>query len=264
MAKVAATVQSLDAVPEPMRELYAQGDNGAYVLQVEGTIPGTDSTREIKEFRERNIRLDQDARAAREALEKFQKQFDGIDPATAREALAQRQQLTDKELLKKGDVDTLINQRVQAALSPVTERLTAAEQRAAQAEKALEQKVVDAEIIAAARRAGELNPGAEDMLITKACAAGWGAVDGKLVQQANGAPVYSTSKPGQLRGIDEWITEDAVSQLGWMWKPSVGSGTSAGPRAPGEPGMIDPNNRAAFRANLEAIASGKKKVGALT
>jgi len=264
MAKLAATVQSLDAVPEPMRELYTQGDSGAYVLQVEGALPGTDSTREIREFRERNIRLDQEARAARESLEKLQKQYEGIDPVVAREALSQARDLADKKLLQQGDVDGLINQRVEAALKPVTERLTAAEQRALQAEKALEQKVVDAEIIAAARRAGELNPGAEELLITKACAAGWGAVDGKLVQQANGAPVYGTTKPGQLRTIDEWITEDAVTQLGWMWKPSVGSGPTTGARAPGDPSLIDPNNRAAYRANLEAIASGKKKVGALS
>ena len=32
MAKLSATVPSLDAVPEPLRELYAATDSGTYVL----------------------------------------------------------------------------------------------------------------------------------------------------------------------------------------------------------------------------------------
>ena len=53
-----------------------------------------------------------------------------------------------------------------------------------------------------------------------------------------------------------------MGQLGYLWKPSTGGG-GAGSRAPADPNVIDPSNRAAFRANLEDIAKGKRKVGAL-
>jgi hypothetical protein len=122
MAELAATAQSLEAVPEPLRELYSQGDNGAYALQVEGTTPGTDSTREIREIRERNIRLDQEARAARDALEMRQKQHEGIEPETARRALEKdrevEQELADKNLLRQSEAQKLI----EANMKPLIER----------------------------------------------------------------------------------------------------------------------------------------------
>ncbi len=256
MAKVAAVVESLEGVAEPMRPAYVQGDDGKFYLDVEGAPRGLVPADRVNEFRETNRKLAAESAALKAA-------FEGIDPAAAREALAQRQQLTDKELLKKGDVDTLITQRVQAAVTPLAQRL---EQEAAarqKAEAALEAKVVDGNIVLAARAQGELNPGAEDFLVTKARAAGWTAVDGVLQQQANGAPVYSQTKPGQLRTIEEWIAEEALAQLSFAWRPSVGSGARAGVHPGSNQNVIDPNDRKAFEANLDAIASGKKQVGPL-
>ena len=255
MAKVAPVVDSLEAVPESVRELYEPRDDGKFVLQLDGAPPGFVEAARLQEFRQNNSTLANKASELEQAL----KQFEGLDPSMARRALAaqqeQEQAISEKKLLRAADVQSLIDRAVQ----PLAQQIEAEKSARSAAEQKLAQKVVDEGIVAAARRAGELNPGSDDLLVIKARAAGWTAVDGKLVQQQDGQPVYSKRDAGQLRAIDEWITEEAVTQLGWMWKPSVGGG-GGGSRAASPVASIQITDRKRYRDNLDKIAKGQLKV----
>ena len=259
MAKLAAVVESLESVGEAHRDLYAQAEDGKFVLLLDGPPRGFVEGARLNDFRSRNAELSNKT----VQLESRLQAYDGIDPEAARRALeAQAEQQRDldaKKLLRAEDVQSLIDRAVQ----PLAQQIQAERDARAAAEPALEAKTVDEGIIAAARRQGDLHPGSEELLVIKARAAGWSSVDGALRQVVDGVPAYSRSQAGQPRSIDEWIVEEALSQLGYLWKPSTGGG-GAGSRAPADPNVIDPHNRAAFRANLDAIAKGTKKVGALT
>jgi hypothetical protein len=260
MPKVAAAVESLDAVAEPLRANYVQGDDGKFYLDLEGSPRGhvpADRLKVVDEFRENNKRL------MAEAAE-LKAKYGDLDPDAARKALAAQQEqeaaIGAKKLLSAADAQALIDRAVQ----PLAAQVATEHEARTKAEKALLDRNVDSAIISAARTAGELNPGAEEFLVGKARAAGWTMVDGKLVQQANGSPAYSTAKPGQLRTIDEWVAEEALPQAGFAWRPSVGgAGGVPGPRLPGDPGTVDPNDKKAFEANIDAIAKGAKRVGPL-
>lgn len=258
MAKLAAVVDSLEAVGEAHRDLYAQGDDGKYVLQLDGAPRGFVEADRLAEFRKNNSVLGNRA----SELEKALKAYEGIDPEAARKALAAEQEqqkaIDSKRLLKAEDVQSLIDR----AVGPLAQQIEAEKKARTAAEQQLAEKVVNEGIIASARKAGELNPGSEDLLVLKARAAGWTTVDGKLVQLQDGQPVYSKRDAGQLRGIDEWITEEAVTALGWMWKPSVGGGSS-GSRATAGPHSIPVTDRERFRKNLDKIAKGEMRVEGL-
>lgn len=255
MAKLAAVVDSLEGVAEPLREAYAERDDGKFVLQLDGAPPGFVEAARLAEFRQNNSALGNRAKELENAL----KAYEGIDPEAARKALAAQQEqeraIESKKLLRAEDVQALIDR----AVTPLAQQIDAEKKARAAAEQSLAEKVVNEGIVAAARKAGELNPGSEDLLVLKARAAGWTTQDGRLVQQQDGQPVYSKRDAGQLRSIDEWIAEEAVTALGWMWKPSVGGGSS-GSRAPAGPNVIPFTDRERFRKNLDKIAKGELRV----
>jgi hypothetical protein len=255
MAKLAAVVDSLEGVAEPLRDMYAPRDDGKYILQLEGPPPGFVEAARLAEFRQNNSALGNRAKELEAAL----KAYEGIDPEAARKALAAEQEqakaIEAKKLLKAEDVQALIDR----AVTPLAQQIEAEKSARAKAEQSLAEKVVNEGIVAAARKAGELNPGSEDLLVLKARAAGWTTQDGKLVQQQDGQPVYSKRDAGQLRSIDEWVAEEAVTALGRMWKPSVGGGSS-GSRAPVGPNVIAFTDRERFRKNLDKVAKGELRV----
>ena len=259
MAKLAAVVDSLDTVPETYRNAYIKADDGRYVLQLDGAPRGFVDAARLNEFRDNNRNLQAELAKIQEAL----KQYEGLDPKAAREALEERKRqeeaLRKKELLRAEEVE----QRIHAAIEPLAKQIEAERKARADAERTLAERALESEIVSVARRAGELQPGAEDVLVSKARAAGWQLHDGHIVQMANGAPVYSNKRPGEYRSLDEWIAEEAGVKFGWVWKATVGA-PPPGTRSATPPGVNDPRDREAFRKNLADIASGKKKVGPLT
>ncbi|MBF0350909.1 MAG: hypothetical protein HQM11_07735 [SAR324 cluster bacterium] len=108
---VPAIVETLENVPEALRELYApiQVDGAQkYTLQLEGVPPGFVEKTKLNEFRENNTKL----LKTQKELEERLKSYDGIeDPAKAKELMSREKEFAEKQLIDQGKFEELFNQR---------------------------------------------------------------------------------------------------------------------------------------------------------
>lgn len=121
------TYDNLESIPENMVDLYAKQEDGTYSLgEVEGLVQKT----KVDEFRDNNINLrkqieeiqsgkDESVRQAEEIrleMEAIKRQYDGIDLEEVKALQAERKAMEEKKLIEAGEVDKLIEQRVQEVL----------------------------------------------------------------------------------------------------------------------------------------------------
>tara|TARA_R110000737_G_scaffold93211_1_gene126347 strand:+ start:5232 stop:6026 length:795 start_codon:yes stop_codon:yes gene_type:complete len=115
------TYNDVADIPEGYEALYTQNDEGVFnMTQVEGvTAKG-----KLDEFRENNISLRQQIEDRETESAALQSKFSGVDLEKWNQfqeqesAMAEKQrQIDDQELIDKGDVDTLIERRVQEVLA---------------------------------------------------------------------------------------------------------------------------------------------------
>ena len=90
-------IAKLEDVSEAHRDLYSKQEDGSYVLMVEGAV-GKDR---LDEFRNSNIELTKRLDALKD-----------VDPAKYQELLDLDRKAKEGELIKKGDVEGLVNLRV--------------------------------------------------------------------------------------------------------------------------------------------------------
>ena len=109
-----AFVESLDDIPDNLRELYTKTDEG-FVLDLDDK----DFKAKISEFRDNNIALRQqadDAQSQKAELDKLKalaKKYDGLDPEKAREALNKLSELEEQNLLDAGKLDEVVASRTE-------------------------------------------------------------------------------------------------------------------------------------------------------
>lgn len=216
-----AIVASLDEVPEAQRSLYAKGSDGKFALEVDGMVDRA----KLEQFRENNIALTNQ-------VNELTKKFDAlkhIDPAKFQEYEEQARQINEKELIKKGDFETLVAQRTAAMKKDLEDKI------AAQAEtiKSLEgdktkaygerdSYIVESELRKAAEHpdAG-YNPGVADILLPHVMKE-FTVKDGKVTRvKPDGTVVYG--KDSNPATIHEFLA-DMSKDRPWMLKPSSGSG----------------------------------------
>ncbi len=101
-------IDSLEEVPEALQNFYEETGNGSYVLAIDGVPPQAQA--KIAEFRENNIALAKQ----REDLEAQLKVFEGLDADKARDALGKLATMEEEEMVKSGDIETLVQQRLNA------------------------------------------------------------------------------------------------------------------------------------------------------
>ena len=123
------TYESAQDIPEGMESLYTQSEDGStFTMQeVEGLV---DKGR-LDEFRENNIQLRKDmesqqgvadtsakeAETLRDEMKALQEKFSAIDMEEWNTLQADKKAMADKELIEAGEVDTLINRRVEEVLA---------------------------------------------------------------------------------------------------------------------------------------------------
>lgn len=216
-----AIVASLDEVQEAQRSLYVKSQDGKYKLEVEGMVDKA----KLDEFRDNNLALTKKV----EDMSKVMDSLKGIDPAKFREYEEQARQINEKELIKKGDFETLVAQRTAAMKKDLEDKI------AAQAEtiKTLEgdrtkaygerdSYIVESELRKAAEHpdAG-YNPGVADILLPHVMKE-FTVKDGKVTRvKPDGTVVYG--KDSNPATIHEFLT-DMSKDRPWMLKPSSGSG----------------------------------------
>lgn len=256
---LAAVVDSLDKIPEAVRSEYQQKD-GKYHLSIEGTpagfAPASDlaaANGKVVEFRDKNIQLLQEV----EPLRRLKTDFDGIDAAAAKDALAQVDALGKKGVKKADDLATAIKSAVDAAMAPLNEKLTAAERAAADNAKRADESLFRSAIGEKFSKAGGKGK-ALDFVVGQAASV-FEVKDGKIVAKSN---QFSADKPGDPLGVDEWLTVQA-RENDFAFEPSGGSGAAPVKGAlglkPGQTVLRDPTPRQLGEAAAD-IKAGKIKV----
>jgi len=102
MAKLAPVIDSIDAVPEGVRDFYVPGEGasaGKFVLDTD--VDAHPATGGLKA---KNQQLLRDAKAATDRA----KLFEGLDPEAARAALAAQQKAEEERLRTTGDAESRI------------------------------------------------------------------------------------------------------------------------------------------------------------
>ncbi len=249
---------TLDEIPENLRPAYVQKD-GKYVLDVEGD-GGSDPSK-MKAALEKERR---DREALQKTLNDLKSKLGDTDPAKAREALQQLQDLEEKALL--GDlppniqaaVDKIVEARVQRQATDFKTREDALNGENGTLKSKLEELQIDNGIRAAAVNAKVLTTAVEDAVLL-----------GKSVFKLNkdGVPVpmngkeiiYSAKDATKPMSMQEWLADRAKDRAHWF-EPSGGGGTPPAGKGPASNGKAmtitkdEAKDPAAYRAAKEAAA----------
>ena len=259
--KLAAVIEDLEAVPEAAQSFYEARDDGKFVLAVEGSLPNTVDKSRLDEFRDRNIEQAKELEETQKSLQEVTERYDGVDVSSYKKWAKEREDVERKKLIEAGEVEKLITQEVKKATSPLNDLLTEIKTENDALKGDLTRKNLDEAILKAASGAS-VQPGAESFLVDQAKREGWTTSEGRAVQiDQGGAPVFSVQNAGSHKSIPEWVDEKA-REFAWAFAPSSGGGATgsdtSGPREVSK--SIDRDDRNAFGANLEDIASGKLRV----
>lgn len=224
------SVEGLDAT---IQALYTKRADGKFALDVEGLV----DKGKLDEFRNHNIDLDKRLKQAMDQLTQYQ----GLDPAKAKEALEQLQKLQEKKLIDEGNVEELFAQRTAKMKAEFTEQLAAKDRRVQELEgtvnKTSEEKnqfIVFTELQRALEKPDlGFQPGVAD-LIKEQVFREFQHRDDKIVRvKPDGSLVYG--KNGEPVGLDEFL-QGIAKERPYLVKPSSGSGANNN-------GRNDPNGQ---------------------
>lgn len=241
------------------------GDGGEDGSQSGGNAGGEDITKTEAFQKALQERLDQETSGLKanrdEILGKYNslkgkvKEFEGIDPEVARNLQKRFESEEEQELLKKGDLDSIVNRRVEKMKQNYEKQfseLTQKEQAAVQRQKSLEQRAIAAEITRTAAEVGALTTALPD-----------------FVQRANGN--FALDDAGQVIAVDNQGNQlydvDGKSPLSikaWALSlqseaPHLFSKPNSG-GAKGGQGHHQPGNVAGSKEEREAYFSNKFKL----
>jgi hypothetical protein len=229
MAPLAPVIDTLDVVPEALRQFYEPKD-GKFALSLNGTPPGfvpaadlTVERTKVVEFRDNNIALTK----KNAELETGLKKFEGLDADAAKSALAQVEEFKKKGAGKPDDISALVTSAVEAAVKPLKDELQSTKAQSVQDRIRADENTLRSVVSERFMKAGGL-PKALDYIVSQAKDT-FTVTEGKVVAQPN---KYSTANPGNLIDLDEWLST-ASREHDFAFKPSQGGGAPpAGGGAP--------------------------------
>lgn len=277
--KLKRRVKNLNEVEEKYRGLYEKQTDGTFLLDAAvkavDDVPADDDKddddkddasaagkKKLAEFRNNNIALKKELDALKKKLATVG-DLDEEQLAELRNKAQTLDELAEKDLLKKGKIDDVITQRVNAALKEPTDQLKKIttrnkelEEAAGTASKKYKSLRVQTEVTRAAQRAGTLRPGALDDIIRRAESV-WDIDD---EDQLVGKNVFNSR--GDAATLDEWATS-LVKEAPYFFEAGQGGGAPGGVKKPsGQSGTKTLNNPSALDIghNLEALAKGQMTV----
>lgn len=214
MAKLAAVVDSLDAVPEAFRELYAERD-GHYALDVDGVEDPAALKSALQKERAARAKAERDARAAAE-------KFADLDVDEIRRLQEAERQRKDGELISAGKVDELVNERIKRLQDEFTKEKARLEQEKVAAGAQLDRLLIDNEVSRLAAAKGVASTAIDDVI--------WRArqvfrrdKDGTVRGYSGETPLFSGKDATQPLSIEEWLG-DLAGRAPHLFAPSTGAG----------------------------------------
>lgn len=234
--KLAYAVESLDAVPEPLRAAYTEKD-GKFVLAVDGL----EDTSGLKSALEKE-------REARKGLEAQTKRWAGLGktPDEIAELVKAQQDAETERRRKEGDFDALLKQHQDTwskREKELTERMTAAE-------KAEDRWFRESQLVQGLAKAGATPEGLDLLPDRLALRIRTETVDGQRVRhvlQADGETPMAGKGKGGVATIDDLIQE-VVKQYPGLFKATGGAGGGKPPGSAGGTGA-----RTMTRAEFDAL-----------
>ena len=237
-------VQSLDSIPEALREHYKETDKG-FVLQATEDV---ERVKSINEFRTNNKKFESDLKEAQAKYAELELKYKELDTVENRERIEKAKSLEGKKTVTVEQM----NQHLDAIKSDYESKMQSyiAEQNASR----LQVSVADA-----ISKVGVVRQGAMDDVMSRV-SRDWKEVDGNLaVVDANGSPVVDSA------GIP--ITVDAYAaklkeSAPHLFESNVGAGV------PGSPGrdvpvgtVVNASDQAAMnKIDPKAILEGKQHI----
>jgi len=136
--KLKRVYTKIDDIPEADRGIYAENGDGKWILdrEFEGLVPAS----KLDKFRTTNTK-------DRERFEAELKKFEGIDPERYHQLAARAEELDQHKLIKKGDVDTVIAQKVDAQIKPLREEIQKREDRIGALRAKLQKATLETQIL---------------------------------------------------------------------------------------------------------------------
>ena len=201
-------------MPKLVYRQFDEGDGGG-----EGDTGGAgdDTAAKLKEFRDNNIKLLKEVDDLKGRLTAF----DGVDPEKFKSILEQQEQLERDELIKKGDVDTLIARERESLEKSLGARLDAVQAENAELKGVIVKTKVTDELRKAATGA-KVKAEAVDDLVDLA-GREWVLDNGTAIRKAGGEPVLSKERPGEYQSMNEYFAELATVKP-FYYESSAGGG----------------------------------------
>jgi hypothetical protein len=256
--KMLPVVNSLDNVPEPLREAYVQAADGKYHLDLDGLPPNAVDKGKLDEFRNNNVAL-------LKQLEDFKAKYGDVDMEEYNRIKEEQRKLKDKELIDAGKIDELLAQRTEAMRrdfeaqrTKLLDNSTAYQTQAEKANQRLSEVLVETEVMKNVGSVGVLRSGANFDVLQRAKSV-WSVQDGQLRAMEGDTPIYGKDGKNPLT-VTEWC-QGLAETAPYLFESSQGSGSKGGKPNNGGPSMkyisrSDPN----YGKSLEKIASGELEV----
>ena len=187
-------------------------------------------------------------------LEKSLKAFAGIDPDTARRAIAQAEALEDQRLIDAGEVDKVIKTKVDKVRADHSSEIEAMSAALQQTETELAETKISDQIKSAAINAGVLDTAVVDVL--NRAKRVWHLDDDRnpVARDGDGELMLDG---GKRMTIPAWI-EGMRAESGFLFKGhNKGNDTATATRDAHGRQVIDTSQPNAIGMNLEAFAKGE-------
>lgn len=224
--KLKAFYQTADEIPSGQADFYEERD-GAWHLSVEGMVPRA----KLEEFRTNNIELTRER-------DDLKKKYEGVDADEYRELKGRADDIRNEKLLKKGEVDQLIEQRTGEMKRQHEAEIAKARKEAEEANSKLSTVMIDQALVAAGTKFHVRTEALEDLQyrgrtvfrLENGEPVAYGQ-DGKPMYDANADPIK----------IEQWV-ESLAKKAPHLFQESSGTGggnQNGGPQS-GIPGGTNP------------------------
>lgn len=265
-----AMLKSLDEIDEKYRDLYeevGEGDEKQYVLGVDDK----EYKSKIAEFRDNNIKYKKDIDELNKALKELK---DGgladIDPEKYKAMEKELEEIKDKKLMDEGQFEELLEKRTERLREKTSNQIKQLEENLVKANESVdlyrgkwEEIVVNDAILRSVEKVGAVKKGAMTDILSRARSL-WkinGEEGGKLqAKDGDGNVLYGESGKEPLT-VDEWVATLATEASHLFEGNSGGGASGSGNNSGTGTTRINPDDKAAFTANIEDIAAGKVVVG---
>jgi hypothetical protein len=204
--------KSKDQIPAGLEAHYVERD-GAWVLDAEGAADKA----KLEEFRSNNVAL-------MKQLDEFKASYEGIDPASVKNLLAEKARLEEAQQLKAGEIEKVVENRLKSAKAEWDKQFSAVTSERDTLSSRLVTIQIDQGVVATATKRG-LRPTAIPDITSRARSV-FRLVGGvPTAFEADGQTVRVGKDGASAMNLEEWI-ETQVSEAPHLFESNAGSGAA--------------------------------------